>query len=664
MNVNTTTTDDEDDDQYYHSRNDGYLSSDLSTQSEGDDDDDDDDYDDDHVGGGIKGGLDNNGGYEGLLGDYGRHYDSEDSRDFVGSQHPLDDDDDNSDNEKELEGLTDGQYSTTDNHRESYLSRVDSRRRDSDSKYNSQDDYEDDSYYHQEEQSHRQSLVSNDNSRPDDDLLYGSGRRYRDTNSLEYSRQEEEEDDDEYYSHKDDRSSSSWQRRRRRRDSRRDNDDDDDSSRGNSSRDSPYSQTSHQSGLQQKLRQQAYNNNGSSSNHSVASQSVASRSAVREQDDDRSMATKDNDSGLAAESSRNQYDGLDAPLSEAQPHHNDMEQQDSVLSMDEDRIGTESLSHNRDGSVVSKDPSQRISVHDNDHGNDKERLDQTENESMTASTQTPSPSNKDDDHHHVMNNDNIHQSSLSSSLTDRDQQDSMPINGDSTSPDDGTTTSNNQDTLEISNTPKEIPTPQQDPIVLDISGAPDPVPYRGFPCHNGTPFVIYDPPAKTQDEPQDLDEMYPYREGHIFFDKVLVREYNLTVGDSPSCTDSLPIMLDWDHGQLRVWNINDYEKVKDMFPIPDDAEGMARRLSFEERRQLLIDVADYNDRKIRYEERSYLRQRQADQRAAQEGPPQGGGGGAGGSGLQNPGGFAWTKLFFSSPSTTTTSTTEEEEESE
>ena len=157
--------------------------------------------------------------------------------------------------------------------------------------------------------------------------------------------------------------------------------------------------------------------------------------------------------------------------------------------------------------------------------------------------------------------------------------------------------------------------------------------FKDFPRHGGNSFFKYRP---------KVEEKYERRTGHVFFEKVFIREYNLTVGDNPSCTDSLPIMLDWDHGPVRIWAIDDYEKVKLMFPIPDDAEGMARRLSFDERRQLLIDVADYNDRKIRYEERAYLRQRQADVRAAQEGT---------GSGSSN-----FFSFLFSSSSETTSTT--------
>jgi hypothetical protein len=150
--------------------------------------------------------------------------------------------------------------------------------------------------------------------------------------------------------------------------------------------------------------------------------------------------------------------------------------------------------------------------------------------------------------------------------------------------------------------PREIVTVDEKPLELNLDTPAvldgDGQQFKDFPRHDGTAFFRY--------RLQDWKESVMESKGRmVSFDKVIIREHNLCPGDNPACSDSLPICLDWDHGPIRVWAIDDFEKVKYMFPIPEDAEGMARRLSWTERRELLMDVGGYSDRDIRLAERAF-----------------------------------------------------------
>lgn len=168
--------------------------------------------------------------------------------------------------------------------------------------------------------------------------------------------------------------------------------------------------------------------------------------------------------------------------------------------------------------------------------------------------------------------------------------------------------------------PREIVTVDEKPLELNLDSPAVPdvdgQQFKDFPRHDGTAFFRY--------RLQDWKESVMESKGRmVSFDKVIIREHNLCPGDNPACSDSLPISLDWDHGPIRVWAIDDFEKVKYMFPIPEDAEGMARRLSWTERRELLMDVGGYSDRDIRLAERTFS-QMLEDDRKQLEGTKTGG----------------------------------------
>ena len=174
--------------------------------------------------------------------------------------------------------------------------------------------------------------------------------------------------------------------------------------------------------------------------------------------------------------------------------------------------------------------------------------------------------------------------------------------------------------------PREIETIEEKPLelLLDATGG-DGEEYKDFPRHDGTAFFRY----RLQDWKESVNDTKTGRV--VTFDKVIIREHNLCPGVNPSCSDSLPISLDWDHGAVRVWAIDDFEKVKYMFPVPEDAEGMARRLSWMERRELLKDVGGYSDIDIRKSELAFSKVLERDRkylegknRKCPEGKKQGG----------------------------------------
>jgi hypothetical protein len=48
----------------------------------------------------------------------------------------------------------------------------------------------------------------------------------------------------------------------------------------------------------------------------------------------------------------------------------------------------------------------------------------------------------------------------------------------------------------------------------------------------------------------------------VDFDRIMIREYELTVGDNPACTCGPPITLDWNFVSSEVYTVEDYESLK------------------------------------------------------------------------------------------------------
>jgi len=74
---------------------------------------------------------------------------------------------------------------------------------------------------------------------------------------------------------------------------------------------------------------------------------------------------------------------------------------------------------------------------------------------------------------------------------------------------------------------------------------------------------------------------------HLTFNKkVEVREYCVTLGDHPICSDCLPLSLDWHHSKAYYSDITHSNHRGRYYQPP-------RRLSFQDRRKRLKKVADY-----------------------------------------------------------------------
>jgi hypothetical protein len=86
----------------------------------------------------------------------------------------------------------------------------------------------------------------------------------------------------------------------------------------------------------------------------------------------------------------------------------------------------------------------------------------------------------------------------------------------------------------------------------------------------------------------------------VSFGNVEYREYNLVVGDNPSCSDLLPVSLGWDYGPKVSITIDDFENDREQFEQkPADGEAGCRRLKWHERRQLLIGIFGYTEQELR-----------------------------------------------------------------
>ena len=99
----------------------------------------------------------------------------------------------------------------------------------------------------------------------------------------------------------------------------------------------------------------------------------------------------------------------------------------------------------------------------------------------------------------------------------------------------------------------------------------------------------------------------------VSFSVVEYREYNLIVGDNPSCSDWLPLSLDWDHGPEVCIPVDDFERNRELFEqkapkSTADDEGNdtgCRRWKWHERRQLLISEFGYTEQELRNMEREF-----------------------------------------------------------
>lgn len=107
-------------------------------------------------------------------------------------------------------------------------------------------------------------------------------------------------------------------------------------------------------------------------------------------------------------------------------------------------------------------------------------------------------------------------------------------------------------------------------------------------------------------EPKPWAKTSMTRTSRVSFGNVEFREYNLVVGDNPSCSDLLPVSLGWDYGPKVSINIDDFENDREHFEKkPTDGEVGCRRLKWHERRQLLIGIFGYTEQELRKLEQAF-----------------------------------------------------------
>merc|ERR1712232_1195747 len=83
------------------------------------------------------------------------------------------------------------------------------------------------------------------------------------------------------------------------------------------------------------------------------------------------------------------------------------------------------------------------------------------------------------------------------------------------------------------------------------------------------------PPNKSSSSPG-------HRKSVSFSQFLEIRQHALTIGDHPSCRDSLPLSLDWEHADTLLMDIDDASKKK---------KKKNKRLSYKERKEMLRQVS-------------------------------------------------------------------------
>lgn len=74
-------------------------------------------------------------------------------------------------------------------------------------------------------------------------------------------------------------------------------------------------------------------------------------------------------------------------------------------------------------------------------------------------------------------------------------------------------------------------------------------------------------------------------ERHVRFDNARIREHGITLGDHPMCCGPLPLTLDWCHSEERVYDINDYEQMREF--RERGRQGHVTRLNYRRRKKIL-----------------------------------------------------------------------------
>jgi hypothetical protein len=66
--------------------------------------------------------------------------------------------------------------------------------------------------------------------------------------------------------------------------------------------------------------------------------------------------------------------------------------------------------------------------------------------------------------------------------------------------------------------------------------------------------------ALSSDSSEDGERERPFNPIHVKFDSIQVRDYDITLGDNPSCSFGPPLSLDWDYDENEPVCIDKYEE--------------------------------------------------------------------------------------------------------
>ncbi|KAG7352435.1 hypothetical protein IV203_008483 [Nitzschia inconspicua] len=92
----------------------------------------------------------------------------------------------------------------------------------------------------------------------------------------------------------------------------------------------------------------------------------------------------------------------------------------------------------------------------------------------------------------------------------------------------------------------------------------------------------------------------------VSWDQIHTREFTLVVGDHPMCQDGLPVSLGWDHADSSSMAMQTEATAYSMPPLPirerQQSYAFPRRLSYEERRDRLLNVSNLTLDQIKNDE--------------------------------------------------------------
>jgi hypothetical protein len=100
----------------------------------------------------------------------------------------------------------------------------------------------------------------------------------------------------------------------------------------------------------------------------------------------------------------------------------------------------------------------------------------------------------------------------------------------------------------------------------------------------------------------------------VGFASVEVRDYNVTIGDHPCCTQGCPLSLDWEYQQRPLLSVEAFESTR----ATERRHRHCLRTSWEERRDILSQESMISEGEIRKAQRKLHRARSCDSRLCEK----------------------------------------------